>query len=58
MRRRATDALRELGDAAAPEGVPALADYLADPRWELRCRAAEALGKLGEQGVPAFILCQ
>lgn len=37
---------RNLGSLGHPEGHGTIARYLADERWEVRCKAAEAVGRL------------
>jgi len=37
---------RNLGSLGHPEGFGTIARYLSDARWEVRCKAAEAVGRL------------
>ncbi|MCJ2066810.1 HEAT repeat domain-containing protein [Methylobacterium sp. J-088] len=37
---------RNLGSLGHPEGYSTIARYLSDERWEVRCKAAEAVGRL------------
>jgi HEAT repeat protein len=38
---------RNLGSLGHPEGHHTIARYLSDARWEVRCKASEAVGRLG-----------
>ncbi|KQP61462.1 hypothetical protein ASG40_01915 [Methylobacterium sp. Leaf399] len=38
---------RNLGSLGHPDGYGTIARYLSDERWEVRCKAAEAVGRVG-----------